>query len=84
MATLIVTALATFGAFAVLIWSVIRSVTAVAADVTDLRDRILPDLERIQRDADVTSRELGQVGSSLERLQSEQQERRDRRPSGAG
>lgn len=80
IAILIVTALVTFVAFAVLIWSVVRSVTAVAADVTDLRDRVLPDLERIQRDADVTSRELDQVGASLERLQDEQQARRDRRP----
>ena len=84
IAILIVTALVTFVAFAVLIWSVVRSVTAVAADVTDLRDRVLPDLERIQRDADITSRELDQVGSSLERLQEEQQVRRDRRtPDGA-
>lgn len=84
IAILIVTALVTFVAFAVLIWSVVRSVTAVAADVTDLRDRVLPDLERIQRDADVTSRELDQVGASLERLQDEQQVRRERRtPGGA-
>ncbi len=82
IAILIVTALVTFVAFAVLIWSVVRSVTAVAADVTDLRDRVLPDLERIQRDADVTSRELDQVGASLERLQDEQQARRERRPPG--
>lgn len=81
---LIVTALVTFVAFAVLIWSVVRSVTAVAADVTDLRDRVLPDLERIQRDADITSRELDQVGTSLERLQEEQQSRRERRSPGTG
>ena len=81
---LIVTALVTFVAFAVLIWSVVRSVTAVAADVTDLRDRVLPDLERIQRDADITSRELDQVGTSLERLQEEHQSRRERRSPGTG
>ncbi|TVR35305.1 MAG: hypothetical protein EA388_07350 [Nitriliruptor sp.] len=81
---LIVTALLTFVAFVVLIWSVVRSVTAVAADVTDLRDRVLPDLERIQRDADITSRELDQVGTSLERLQEEQQVRRERRSPGSG
>lgn len=84
IAILIVTALVTFVAFAVLIWSVVRSVTAVAADVTDLRDRVLPDLERIQRDADITSRELDQVGTSLERLQEEQQSRRERRSPGTG
>jgi predicted PurR-regulated permease PerM len=82
IAILIVTALVTFVAFAVLIWSVVRSVTAVAADVTELRDRVLPDLERIQRDADITSRELDQVGTSLERLQDEQQVRRERRSPG--
>ena len=81
---LIVTALLTFVAFVVLIWSVVRSVTAVAADVTDLRDRVLPDLERIQRDADITSRELDQVGTSLERLQEEHQSRRERRSPGTG
>ena len=84
IAILIVTALVTFVAFVVLIWSVVRSVTAVAADITDLRDRVLPDLERIQRDADITSRELDQVGGSLQRLQEEQQARRERRsPGGA-
>jgi predicted PurR-regulated permease PerM len=80
IAILVVTAVVTFAAFAVLIWSVVRSVKAVAADVTVLRDRVLPDLQRIQRDADVTSRELDHVGTSLERLQQDQQARRDQRP----
>lgn len=76
----IITALVTIAAFTVLIWSVVRSVSSVAADVTELRDRVLPDLERIQRDADVAARELDQVGASLDELRVQQEARREGRP----
>jgi hypothetical protein len=65
---LVLTALVTLGALAVLLWSVVRRTTAVAADLADLQRRVGPELQQLRRDADVAARELEEVSASLERL----------------
>ena len=78
---LVSTAVLTLAALVVLLWSVVRRTSAVAADLVALQERLGPDLERLRRDADVAARELEEVSASLERLQ---EGRATRRSGGEG
>ena len=77
---LLLTAALTLVALLVILWAVVRRTTAVAADLSALQERIAPDLERLQRDADIAARELEQVSASLERLQQDRSARRGEAP----
>lgn len=77
---LLLTAALTLAALIVILWTVVRRTTAVAADLSALQERITPDLERLQRDADIAARELEQVSASLERLQQDRAARRGTAP----
>lgn len=72
---IVVTLVVTLVVLGVLVYSVMRRVTAVAVDVVDIRDRLLPDLEQLRRDAEIASGELERVSGSFDDLQ---RQRRDR------
>lgn len=76
--TLLVTALATVAALVVLVWSIVRRTTSLVGELQDLQTRIAPDLERLQRDAAIVQRELEEIRGSVERLQEQRGDARDR------
>jgi len=76
--TLLVTALATVAALVVLAWSIVRRTTSLVGELQDLQTRIAPDLERLQRDAAIVQRELEEIRGSVERLQEQRGDARDR------
>ena len=76
--TLLVTALATVAALVVLVWSIVRRTTSLVGELRDLQTRIAPDLEQLQRDAAIVQRELEEIRGSVERLQEQRGDARDR------
>lgn len=66
---LLTTALLTVVAVVILLWSVVRRTSAVAQDLAAFQERIGPELDRLRRDAEISSLEVQRVSESIERLQ---------------
>ena len=61
-------AVVTVVALVVIVVSVVRSMRELGRDLLVIRERVLPDLERLQRDAEVTAAELDRVSTSIEQI----------------
>lgn len=62
--TLIVAATATLVVLVVLAWSVVRRVREAIADVTVLRDRVMPQIEALTRDVEGISTQLERLADA--------------------
>jgi hypothetical protein len=64
LVTLIVTVSVTILALVVLALFVRRRILVIAGDLDQLRTRVLPDLERLQRDGEIAARELDRIAET--------------------
>jgi hypothetical protein len=68
LVTVVATTVATVLALVVLGLFVRRRAKVVVDDLTLLQQRVQPDLERLQRDADLTAREWARIAEAADRI----------------